>query len=181
MFKSNIVKSAFLSLICTLGLQAGEPLFIDYQALTKSLIQENKKSGNFASTEEVKKAIASKDWIVADVRTAEEWAAAQIKGTVRVGREAPEKHLSNLVLDENNKFTKPNMIVICNSAARASLMADIFRKMGFTTVKIYDIYTWIDECNPVVTNYTVHNDKEGTGLNFGSYYAEHCKNKVDKK
>jgi hypothetical protein len=38
-------------------------------------------------------------------------------------------------------------------------------------VKIYDI----DECNPVVTKYTVKKDSNGTGLNFGNFYAEHCK------
>ncbi|XPV68699.1 MAG: rhodanese-like domain-containing protein [Halarcobacter sp.] len=149
--------------------------FVDYSTLTKGLKAEFKKSGNFATTQEVKKALASKDWIVADVRTIEEWSGAHIKGSQRVGRQAPEKALGNFVLDDNGKFIKDNIIVVCNSAARASIEAENFKKMGFKTVKIYDLYSWIDECNPVVTKYTVKKDKAGTGLKFGNFYAEHCK------
>ncbi|MDZ7819505.1 MAG: hypothetical protein U5K55_13280 [Aliarcobacter sp.] len=47
--------------------------------------------------------------------------------------------------------------------------------MGFKTVKIYDLYSWIDECNPVTTKYSSHEDKTGTKQKFGDYYAEHCK------
>lgn len=178
MLKNILVKGILASVLCAVSLQAGdEPVFVDYHAISKAMIDENKKSGNYATTEEVKQALASKEWIVADVRTEEEWAGAQIKGSMRVGREAPETHLANLVLDENNKFVKPNMIVVCNSAARASIEAETFRKMGFKTVKVYDIYSWIDGCNPVVTNYTVKNYKGGTGLNFGQFFAEHCTKK----
>lgn len=105
----------------------------------------------------------------------EEWSAAHIKGTVRIGRQAPEKALELYALDDNGKFVKQNLIVICNSASRASIEAETFKKMGFKTVKIYDLYSWIDKCNPVITKYTVHKDKAGTGLKFGDFYAEHCK------
>ena len=44
-----------------------------------------------ATTQEVKEALNAKDWAVVDVRTMEEWAGASIKGSFRVGREAPEK------------------------------------------------------------------------------------------
>ena len=148
--------------------------FVDYKTLTKNLKAEAKKNGTYATQDEVKFALSSKDWLVADVRTMEEWAGAHIKGSVRIGRQAPENGLELHALDENNKFVKQNLIVICNSAARASIEAETFRKMGFKTVKIYDLYSWIDSCNPVVTNYSVKHNKSGTGLNFGAFYAEHC-------
>ncbi len=47
--------------------------------------------------------------------------------------------------------------------------------MGFTTVKIYDLHSWIDECNPVITKYSSEKDKEGTNKEFGNFYAEYCK------
>ncbi|MCB9096932.1 MAG: rhodanese-like domain-containing protein [Aliarcobacter sp.] len=149
--------------------------FIDYSKLSKSLKEEAKKTGNYATTEEVKKALTQKDWAVVDVRTAEEWAAGFIKGTQRVGREAPEKALENVVLDDEDKFVKDNLIVVCNTASRAAIEAETFRKMGFKTVKIYDMHKWIDECNPVTTKYSDAEDKTGTKNKFGAYYAEHCK------
>ncbi|WP_321313095.1 rhodanese-like domain-containing protein [Halarcobacter sp.] len=149
--------------------------FVNYSDLTKKLKAEEKKAGNYATTEEVKKALKAKDWLVADVRTMEEWSGAHIKGSVRVGRQSPEKALELFALDDDENFVKPNLIVICNSAARASIEAQTFRQMGFKTVKVYDLYSWIDECNPVVTKYTVKKDKAGTGLKFGNFYAEHCK------
>ena len=158
-----------------LGAQAAE--FKTYKDITKVLKAENKKAGNFATADEVKKALAAKDWIVADVRTLEEWNAAHLKGSVRIGRQAPEEFLASNVLDLDDKFVKPNMIVVCNSASRASIEAETFRKMGFNTVKIYDIYSWIDECNPVQTGYSKKKDKKGTKKAFGAFYAEHCYNK----
>ncbi|WP_320035497.1 rhodanese-like domain-containing protein [Halarcobacter sp.] len=149
--------------------------FVNYNDLSKKLKAEEKKAGNYATTDEVKKALTAKDWLVADVRTMEEWSGAHIKGSVRVGRQAPEKGLELFALDDDENFVKPNLIVVCNSAARASIEAQIFKQMGFKTVKIYDLYSWIDECNPVVTKYTVKKDKSGTGLKFGNFYAEHCK------
>ncbi len=149
--------------------------FISYDKLSKTLKEEAKKSGNYATTEEVKEALTKKDWAVVDVRTMEEWSAASIKGSQRVGREAPEKALENIVLDDDEKFVKPNLIVVCNTASRAALEAQTFRQMGFNTVKIYEINKWIDECNPVVTKYTSGENKEGTKTKFGNYYAEHCK------
>lgn len=151
--------------------------FVSYDKLSSKLKDENKKAGTYATTEEVKKALKSKDWLVADVRTMEEWAGAHIKGAVRIGRQAPEKGLELHALDMDDNFVKPNLIIVCNSAARASIEAQTIRKMGFKQVKIYDLYSWIDECNPVVTKYTVKKDKGGTGLKFGNFYAEHCKDK----
>lgn len=162
-----------LLLAASTSLFAGD--FVNYHNLSSKLKAENKKAGNYATTQEVKDALAAKDWIVADVRTMEEWSGAHIKGSVRIGRQAPEKGLELFALDDAGKFIKPNLIVICNSAARASIEAQTFRQMGFDTVKVYDLYSWIDECNPVVTKYTVKQDKEGTGLKFGNFYAEHCK------
>lgn len=155
------------------SLLAGE--FVDYKKLSNQLKAQNKKSGNFATSKDVKKALKSKDWIVADVRTMEEWAAAHIKGAVRIGRQAPEKGLELYALDDDGKFIKKNVIVVCNSAARASIEAETIRKMGFNKVKVFDLYSWIDECNPVVTKYTVKKDKKGLNLKFGAFYAEHCK------
>jgi rhodanese-related sulfurtransferase len=149
--------------------------FVNYHNLTTKLKEEAKKDGLYATTQEVKDALTKSDWAVVDVRTMEEWSAAAIKGSQRVGREAPEKALENIVLDDNEKFVKTNLIVVCNTAARASLEAQAFRQMGFNTVKIYGINKWIDECNPVVTKYTSGEDKEGTKTKFGNYYAEHCK------
>lgn len=167
---SAILASA---LILSAGM-ASEPKFKSYKELTKELQAENKKNGTYATIDEVKAALEAKDWVVADVRTMEEWSAAQIKGSVRIGRESPEVALENFVLDMDGNFTKPKMIVVCNSAARASIEAEAFRKMGFTEVKIFDIYQWIDKCNPVVTNYSMLNDKGGSGLKFGEYKAQHC-------
>lgn len=149
--------------------------FIDYKQLTKKLKKEIKAAGNYATAEDVKHALKAKDWIVADVRTMEEWSGAAIKGSQRIGRQAPEKALDNFVTDDDGKMVKDKIIIVCNSAARASIEAQTIKHMGFTKTMIYDIYSWIDECNPVVTKYTVKKDKGGKGIKFGNYYAEHCK------
>ncbi len=149
--------------------------FLSYDAYSKKLKEEAKQSGMMATTQEVKDALNAKDWAVVDVRTMEEWAGAAIKGSQRVGREAPEKALENIVLDDDGKFIKDKLIVVCNTASRAAIEAQAFKQMGFTTVKIYEINRWIDECNPVVTKYTAGEHKEGTKTKFGNYYAEHCK------
>ncbi len=149
--------------------------FVNYKSLSKKLVAEAKKDGLFATTEELKTALNDKEWAVVDVRTEDEWAAGFIKGTQRVGRETPEKALESIVLDDNGKFVKDKLIVICNSASRASIEAQAFRQMGFKTVKIYDLYSWIDECNPLTTKYSSHEDKEGTKKKFGEYFAENCK------
>jgi rhodanese-related sulfurtransferase len=168
----------FSKIVLSLGLLASSLFaseFINYDDLSKSLKDDAKKNGLYATTDEVKMALKEKDWAVVDVRTAEEWAGAFIKGSQRVGRETSEVAIENFVTDDDGKLIKDKIIVVCNSAARASIEAQTFRQMGFKTVKIYDLYSWIDECNPVVTKYTVKNDRSGTGLNFGEYYAEHCK------
>ena len=168
----------FSKIVLSMGLLASSLFaneFINYDNLSKSLKDDAKKNGLYATTDEVKMALKEKDWAVVDVRTAEEWAGAFIKGSQRVGRQTPEVAIENFVTDDNGKLIKDKIIVVCNSAARASIEAQTFRQMGFKTVKIYDLYSWIDECNPVVTKYTVKNDRSGTGLNFGEYYAEHCK------
>lgn len=149
--------------------------FIDYKQLANNLINENKKAGNYATDEEVKKALEAKDWLVVDVRTKEEWASSHIKGSARVGRQAPEKALELFVYDENENFVKKNLIVICNTAKRAAIEAETFKKMGFSQVKIYDIYSWIDNCNPVSTGYSSKKNKAGTKNKFGQFYAQHCK------
>ncbi|AXK49412.1 hypothetical protein CRU87_04875 [Aliarcobacter trophiarum LMG 25534] len=149
--------------------------FIDYDTLSKNLKEEAKKDGNLATTDDVKKALSSKDWAVVDVRTMEEWAAGAIAGSMRVGREAPEKALENIVLDDDDKFVKRKLIVVCNTASRAVINAQTFRQMGFDEVKVYGINQWIDECNPVVTKYSASENKEGKKTKFGGYYAEHCK------
>ena len=167
------LKAICLGLVLAVStMMAGE--FVNYKGLTKKLKAEAKKSGMYATTDEVKAALKSKEWIVADVRTMEEWSAAHIKGAVRIGRQAPEKGLELYALDDDDKFVKKNLIVVCNSAARASIESQVFRQMGFDKVKIYDLYSWIDECNPVVTKYTVKKDKGGQNLKFGNFYAEHC-------
>ena len=148
--------------------------FIDYKTLTTKMVAENKKAGNYATTKEVQDAIASKDWIVADVRTKEEWSAGRIKGTVRIGRQAPEKAIANYALDDDDKFVKQNLIVICNTARRASIEAETFRQMGFKNVKVYEFYTWIDSCNPITTDYSSKSNKAGTKNKFGQVKAEHC-------
>ena len=168
----------FSKIVLSLGLLASSLFaseFINYDDLSKSLKDDAKKNGLYATTDEVKMALKEKDWAVVDVRTAEEWAGAFIKGSQRVGRETSEVAIENFVTDDDGKLIKDKIIVICNSAARASIEAKTIKKMGFKTVKIYDLYSWIDECNPVVTKYTVKNDRSGTSLNFGEYYAEHCK------
>ena len=168
----------FSKIVLSLGLLASSLFaseFINYDDLSKSLKDDEKKNGLYATTDEVKMALKEKDWAVVDVRTAEEWAGAFIKGSQRVGRETSEVAIENFFTDDDGKLIKDKIIVVCNSAARASIEAQTFRQMGFKTVKIYDLYSWIDECNPVVTKYTVKNDRSGTGLNFGEYYAEHCK------
>ncbi|QKE27850.1 rhodanese-like domain-containing protein [Arcobacter acticola] len=168
----------FSKIVLSMGLLASSLFaneFINYDNLSKSLKDDAKKNGLYATTDEVKMALKEKDWAVVDVRTAEEWAGAFIKGSQRVGRQTPEVAIENFVTDDDGKLIKDKIIVVCNSAARASIEAQTFRQMGFKTVKIYDLYSWIDECNPVVTKYTVKNDRSGTGLNFGEYYAEHCK------
>ena len=168
----------FSKIVLSMGLIASTLFagdFIDYNALSKSLKADDKKNGLYATSDEVKAALKDEKWAVVDVRTLEEWSAGFIKGTQRIGREAPEKALESIVLDDKNTFIKENLIVICNSASRASIEAQTFRQMGFKTVKIYDLYSWIDECNPITTKYSSHEDKDGTKQKFRDYYAEHCK------
>ena len=129
----------------------------------------------YETSDEVKAALKDEKWAVVDVRTLEEWSAGFIKGTQRIGREAPEKALENIVLDDDEKFVKDKLIVVCNTASRAAIEAQAFKQMGFKTVKIYEINKWIDECNPVVTKYSAGEHKDGTKTKFGNYYAEHCK------
>ncbi len=149
--------------------------FISYKGLTTKLKAEAKKTGTIATAKEVKHALKAKDWAVVDVRTQLEWAAASIKGSTRIGRQSPEKALESVVLNDDDKFVKNKIIIICNSASRASIEAQTFRQMGFKEVKIYDMYSWIDECNPITTGYSKKKDKKGTKNKFGSFYAEHCK------
>mgnify|MGYP000915257300 CR=1 FL=1 len=177
-----MVKKFGLSMVAALLLASGATAaeFKNYDAMTKELKAENKKNGLYATTEDVKKAIKDPAWAVVDVRTSEEWAGAHIKGSNRIGRESPEVAIENFVTDVDGKFTKTNIIVVCNSAARASIEAEALRKMGFDKVMIYDIYSWIDQCNPVVTAYSVKKDSSGTGLNFGEYFADHCKAEAKK-
>lgn len=160
------------SLLATSSLFA--TTFNDYKAVSTKLINEEKKNGNYASVEDVKKALNSKDWLVVDVRTKEEWFAARIKGSVRVGRQAPEKALANFVLDDDDNFVKQNLIVVCNSAKRAAIEAQAFKLMGFKNVKVFDLYTWIDSCNEVVNQYSSKKHKKGTKNKFGAFKAAHC-------
>lgn len=148
--------------------------FVSYKELTKQLKKAEQKAGNYATAADVKKALKAKDWAVVDVRTIEEWNSANIRGSYRVGRQAPEAALNSIVLDDEDNFIKDNLIVVCNSASRASIEAQAFRQMGFKNVKIYDIYNWIDQCNPVATGYTNKKDKSGTKNKFGMFKAEHC-------
>lgn len=148
--------------------------FVNYKGLTKQLKSEAKKNGSMASTADVKAALAATDWAVVDVRTMEEWAAAHIPGSTRVGRQAPEKALANVVLDDNGKFVKDKIVVVCNTASRASIEAETFKKMGFKEVKIYGLVTWIDGCEPFKNKYSTDQDKHGTKNKFGTFKAEHC-------
>jgi len=83
--------------------------------------------------------------------------------------------VGNFVLDDNDKLVKDKLIVICNTAHRASIEATIFRKMGFSEVKVYAIDQWIDECNPVVTKYSGKEYHDGKDHKFGEFYAAGCK------
>jgi len=154
--------------------------FISYHTMADKLLHENIKNGLRATTDEVKKALKSKDTLVVDVRTAEEWAGAHIKGSMRVGRQTPEMAISNFALDDDDKLIKEKLIVVCNTAHRASLEAVIFRKMGFKEVKVYPLDEWIDECNPIATKYSTQKYKEGRGKKFGLFYSEACYEKAIK-
>jgi len=148
--------------------------FVDYKGLSGALKKEAHAKGQIASTDEVKKALASKDWAVVDIRTMDEWQGARIQGSVRIGREAPEKALESIVLDDDNKFVKQNIIVVCNTASRAVIEAQAFRQMGFKEVKVYGIETWMKDCNPVDNWYSnVEADKK-TKQKFGQVKAAFC-------
>ena len=146
--------------------------FVPYKKMADKLLQENEKSGLVATTNEVKKALKSKDILVVDVRTKEEWAGAHIKGSVRIGRQSPEKMIANFVLDNKGNLIKDKLIVVCNSAHRASIQATIFRKMGFKVVKVYPILKWLDGCNPIVTKYS--KKKDYSNKEFGYFYPAKC-------
>jgi len=152
-----------------------ESQFIEYSVLTAKLKEAHVKNGTYATTEQVKKALKADDWVVVDVRNDNEWSAAYIEGTKRVGRQNPEKRIKNYCLDFSDDFTRDKVIVVCNSAARASIVAEAFKVMGFKIVMIYDIYTWIDECNEISNDYTIMSSRKGTGLKFGTFKASHCK------
>ncbi|HFU75106.1 MAG TPA: rhodanese-like domain-containing protein, partial [Arcobacter sp.] len=115
-----------------------------------------------------------KDWAIVDVRTMEEYQAAHIPGSIRIGRQNGEKAIAAVVTDDNDNFTKPNIVVVCNTASRASIEAVTLKKLGFKTVKIYDIVSWMDECNPVANMYSKKKDKKGTKQKFGTYKVAHC-------
>ncbi len=172
MFKKVIISAATIVALSAVSASAAD--FIDYKKLTHQLKDEAKANGNVATTEDVKKALASNDWAVVDVRTAEEWAAAYIEGSQRVGREAPEKALENIVLDdEGKKLVKDKIIVVCNTASRAAIEAETFRKMGFSKVMIYALETqWMSECNPVKNKYSGVETKDNK--KFGSFKTEFC-------
>lgn len=152
-----------------------ESQFLEYSALTKKLKAKHVEAGTYATTEQVKKALKADDWLVVDVRNDNEWSAAYIEGTKRVGRQNPERIIKNFCLDFGDDFTRDKVIVLCNSAARASIVAEAFKVMGFKIVMIYDIYTWIDECNEISNDYTIMSSRKGTGLKFGTFKASHCK------
>lgn len=171
----KLINSLVIASVIATGSFATE--FISFHKLSENLIAQNKKNGLAATTEDVKKAIKSTDTAVVDVRTDIEWASAHIKGTFRVGRQSPEKAVANFVLDDDDKFVKTKLIVICNTTHRASIQAAIFRKMGFTEVKTYAIDEWIDECNPVATKYSRQQYTEGKDHKFGEFYAEGCAKK----
>jgi len=137
--------------------------FKPYKVISNELLQENIKAGLYASTDDVKKALKSKDTLVVDVRTKEEWSAAHIDGSIWIGREKAEKLLENYVVTDG-KFTKDKLIVVCNTAHRASIEAMIFKKMGFKKVKVYSIFDWINGCNPLTTKYT----------KLGKFYLDKC-------
>jgi len=171
----KIINTVVTVAVLTSGSFAAE--FISFHELADKLIAKNVKNGMRASSDDVKKALKSKDTAVVDVRTNLEWAGAHIKGTYRVGRQTPEKAVENFVLDDDDKFIKDKLIVICNTTHRASIQAEIFRKMGFTEVKIYPIDEWIDECNPIVTKYSRQQYTKGKARKFGEFYAEGCTKK----
>jgi rhodanese-related sulfurtransferase len=148
--------------------------FVDYKGLSGALKKEAKAKGQVATTAEVKAALFAKDWAVVDIRTMDEWQGARIEGSLRIGREAPEKALEAIVLDDDNKFIKPNIIVVCNTASRGVIDAQTFRQMGFKEVKVYGIETWMDECNPTSNFYSKTANKDGKNKKFGSFLAEHC-------
>lgn len=153
-------------------IQANE--FINYKSLVTKLKKEAKLNGTYATATEVKHAQKAKDWAVVDVRTMEEYQAAHIPGSIRIGRQTPEKAIAAVVTDDDDNFIKPNIIVVCNTASRASIEAQAFRQMGFKTVKIYDIVSWMDECNPVANMYSKKKDKKGSKQKFGLFKAEFC-------
>ena len=160
-------------LLLTSGAFASD--FISYKKASTALLEKNEKAGLRATTEELKKALQAKDTAVVDVRTPLEWAGAHIKGSFRVGRQTPELAIANFVLDDDDKLVKPKLIVVCNTAHRASIQAVIFRHMGFSEVKVYPIDQWIDECNPVATKYSGKEYSKGKDHKFGEFYAEGCK------
>ena len=167
----------FTSILLAVSLLAGAAVandFVGYKGLTKKLKTEAKKNGTMATAADVKKALASKDWIVADVRTMEEYQAARIKGSVRIGRQNPEKALEAFVTNDEGDFIKPNIVLVCNTASRASIEAETIKQLGFKNVKIYGITSWLDECNPVVNMYSSKKNKKGTKQKFGSFKAAHC-------
>jgi rhodanese-related sulfurtransferase len=167
------------SLIITSALMTGSfaTEFVNYHNVAEKLLAQEKKNGLNATAQDVRNAIKSKDTVVVDVRTDIEWASAHIRGSYRVGRESPEKMVEPLVLDDDGKFVKTKLIVVCNTAHRASLEAVIFRKMGFTEVKTYGIDEWIDECNPVMTHYSTLGNPKGKNHLFGDFYTKDCEKK----
>jgi rhodanese-related sulfurtransferase len=146
---------------------AGAAEFTNYKGLTKKLKKEAAQKGQIATTTEVKHAQKAKDWAIVDVRTMEEYQAAHIPGSIRIGRQNPEKAMAAVVTDDEDRFIKPNVIIVCNTASRASIEAQTFRQMGFKNVKIYGIVKWMDECNPVANMYSKKKDKKGSKKKFG--------------
>jgi rhodanese-related sulfurtransferase len=165
-----------ISLVFILGLTfAMADAFVGYRELAKDCKINLKNENRYASSKDVINALNNPEsWIVADVRTKGEWNSAHIEGSFRIGRDSPEEMLANYALDYDNNFKRKNIILVCNTGDRASLEALVISKMGFKKVMVYDIYSWIDECQPFKTGYSNKRDKDGTGKRFGLFKAEHC-------
>jgi len=90
-----------------------------------------KFNANSISASEAKKRLAeSKDVVLLDVRTMQEYKSIRIGGSVLVPLDSISTKISKVVSDKDVEI-----IVYCHSGARAKAALGLLNKMGYTNVK----------------------------------------------
>lgn len=98
------------------------------------------KANNVISHEEAKKRMASKDVIVLDVRTEQEFKAGHIAGSINLEIRQIPRRIQDLVSNPDQEI-----LVYCLSGARSRLAAKALGKLGYSNVSDFgSLHGWPD-------------------------------------